>query len=764
MSTLTLSRGHGNNFGVLLSQEQVTLAQLAYLLRQAQAYPPGCTFEQLQQAPKAERDLLKKTAWYVAASFKGARRLGAELVSCSAVVLDADKPGATREALIAALNALGCAYLIVTSTSHGIDGQARYRVIVPLAQPVSPERYAVVWAALAARLPGIDPGAKDATRLNYLPKVPTGAAGHEVTYTDGRPWLDASTIEAPAQAPVAAPTTPATVEITEEQAADLRSALMHPALLEAAADRSVWVEVGIALLSLGSTGFELWADYCKSAANYKPGDELSWWQSNEAQTPRSDYRHIFTLASARGWSNPGAHKSEPAAPGEFSAISEFAPPPADSAGELEGAHGAADADTPTRRLSKAVHMFRLMTNKEGKPISNTENANRALKVLLRGALRFDEFTQTVLIEWPEPPRKMRPWIDNDAVRMQMWLQTYGMTSMSVKSVADAAEAIAREHPCNIIVEWLLGLQWDGTRRLSTWLARAFGTPSDRYHMRVGRNLLIAMVARAMAPGCKVDEAMVLEGEQGIKKTQALEIIGDCYFRELTARVDSKDFEQQLRGVWLGEFSELATIKRPEDIERVKQFLTCRCDHYRPSYGRIEQDFPRRIVFCGSTNAGQWIHDRTGGRRFNPVRVERVDLEWLRANREQLFAEAVRLYKMERTWWTFPTKAARAHQAERVVEDPWESPIVAYLKGRNTVTTGDILNWALNVPAKDQNHSLATRVGQALKRLGCEQRRTNSAKHWVVAPEFANQKMVCSGPTFSQPSHDDAADLLGGTIQ
>jgi putative DNA primase/helicase len=221
---------------------------------------------------------------------------------------------------------------------------------------------------------------------------------------------------------------------------------------------------------------------------------------------------------------------------------------------------------------------------------------------LHGALSFDEFRDQVMILWAGKQR--RPWRDEDATRLQIEMQMRGMVTVSSKSVLDAVELVARGHVTNVITEWLLGLQWDGEKRLSAWLHHTFGVPMDRYHVRIGRNMLIAMVARAMSPGCKVDEAIVLEGEQGTRKTQAFEIIGGDYFKELTARPDSKDFEQQLRGVWLGEFSELAAIKRPEDIERVKQFLTNRNDHYRPSYGRVEVDLPRRIVFCGSTNTDQ----------------------------------------------------------------------------------------------------------------------------------------------------------------
>src|ERR1019366_3617763 len=106
----------------------------------------------------------------------------------------------------------------------------------------------------------------------------------------------------------------------------------------------------------------------------------------------------------------------------------------------------------------------------------------------------------------------------------------------------------------------------------------------------------------------VDESLLLEGTQGTRKSSALRIIGGDHFAELTASPNSKDFEQQLQGVWLGEFAELNALRRTEDIARVKQFVTNRVDHFRMPYGRVVSDFPRRTVVCGSTNEECWLHD------------------------------------------------------------------------------------------------------------------------------------------------------------
>src|SRR4051794_36170731 len=80
---------------------------------------------------------------------------------------------------------------------------------------------------------------------------------------------------------------------------------------------------------------------------------------------------------------------------------------------------------------------------------------------------------------------------------------------------------ARRNQFHPVRQYLDGLQWDGVKRIDTWLTTYAQAEDSPYVQAVGGLILTAAVRRIKKPGCKFDEMPVLESEQGKNKSSAL---------------------------------------------------------------------------------------------------------------------------------------------------------------------------------------------------------------------------------------------------
>lgn len=342
----------------------------------------------------------------------------------------------------------------------------------------------------------------------------------------------------------------------------------------------------------------------------------------------------------------------------------------------------------------------LATNANGNPVPDLAN----VLVILRNvhecgvAFAFDEMQQASILRAPTPlggegtfPRLVT---ENDVSIMQEWLQRLGLRRLGREHVFHAIEQFARETPIHPLRLWLRTR--DLTARqpiLENWLTPALGCPNDAYHRQIGQMFIVAMVARVFEPGCQADYMLVLEGPQGGLKSQFCRMLaGDEYFSDHLPDLhnDPVRLSMHLRGLWLGEISELAAF-RGAQTETLKAFITRRVEIYTPKFHRKEVREPRQCLFIGTTNVDDWIKDETGGRRFWPVRVERVDLDWLQDHREQLFAEAVQAYEADAPWFPTPDFERRViapRQEKATYRDAWEDILLPELEWRASITLLD----------------------------------------------------------------------------
>ena len=389
-----------------------------------------------------------------------------------------------------------------------------------------------------------------------------------------------------------------------------------------------------------------------------------------------------------------------------------------------------------------------LKTKDGRPHQNVHNIALALHSPdLDGLFTYDEMERKTKVTEALPdvfadqetrqrefPSSFR---DADCIHMQAWFQTVGMVNIAEGIVGRGIYLVARNRSYHPVKTYLETMQWDNHRRLNTWLSRALGVAHSRYHAMVGRKFLLSMIARIYRPGCKVDYMMVLVGGQGILKSMVASTLAGRWFSDNLPNLrNEKDAALHLNGKWLIEMGELAAIRKQDD-EHVKTFIVRQSDKYRPPYGVNEVDEPRQCVFMGTTNKVEFLHDETGARRYWPVKVERIDVEWLRDNRDQLFAEAKCCFDKGEKWWPsdgWEEQHAKSEQAKyQETDSAWSDVLVPWLNEfkPERVRTSEIFDTPLHYKeVKDIKLSDYGRLDRVMVGLGWKKRRDKHGTIWV----------------------------------
>jgi Virulence-associated protein E-like domain len=365
---------------------------------------------------------------------------------------------------------------------------------------------------------------------------------------------------------------------------------------------------------------------------------------------------------------------------------------------------------------------------EERPKKTYRNARVAIRAL--GVIcSYDEFHDRMLVAG----HQINQWAGelSDAVNVvlrQIIVEHFDFDP-GKENVSDAATELCLENRFDPIVDYLDGLDWDGTERLDTWLITYLGAADTPLNRAFSKLTLVAAVRRARKPGCKFDHILVLEGPEGKMKSTAIVVLaGIENFSDQTILTASDKEQQELvRGVWIFEIADLAGMKRSE-VEKVKAFASRTHDRARPAYGRRRIDAPRRGILVGTTNEDEYLQSQTGNRRFWPAETGTIDIEGLRRDRDQLWAEAAEVEAtgielvLPKELWGDATTA----QDERRQHDPWDD-ILANTKGETHATKDNLAQqeWVklteilfrLDIKPDRASPETYKRLKKVMKRLG-----------------------------------------------
>lgn len=374
---------------------------------------------------------------------------------------------------------------------------------------------------------------------------------------------------------------------------------------------------------------------------------------------------------------------------------------------------------------------------------------------LTGLFAFNEFTGDV--EFMKSP----PWdplmthgklvTDKDEVRMKVYLSQKYAFEPNTKLIGEAIvelSAIAKYHP---VCDYIRPIIWDGVTRIDEWLIKSCGSLDNIYVRAVSRKTLIAAVARVFNPGCKYDYMLVLEGVQGLGKSMLIATLAGKWFTEINITETNKDTVDKMRGKWILEVGEMIAARKA-DVDHLKNFITCASDRARLAYRRNTEDFPRQSIFIGTTNPSgdnSYLRDDTGNRRFWPVSCNgKINSQWIKENRDQLFAEAYAAHRNNEELYINKEEViamAVNQQEERQETDPWLPLVQSWMVQAPSKFTGtDVLIQALGMEKHRIERGAQIRIGRVLKKLNMNSSQEGHAK---IRYYYRGETAVPSEATF-----------------
>lgn len=477
-----------------------------------------------------------------------------------------------------------------------------------------------------------------------------------------------------------------------------------------------WVNAGMALhheTKGDMNGFALWDEWSRTGSKYKSKEDLitHWRSFGRATTP-------VTAASLR--------VDAPAEAEEFPIVTEAmvattvqVAPAVKSAG---GAPEMRDVDPDAvREVARLVRR-----DKQGMALATLPNITSILghATLCSTRIAYDSF-QDAMICAPVDRDEWRQLKDTDFTALRMWLETsMAFLPVSKEMVRDAVYYIGEQHEVDTAIVWLQSLQWDGVERIERFFPRYFGTADTAYERHVGLYTWTAAAGRVLDPGCQADMIPILVGAQGVGKSQGIKAMAPDPQHYVEIRLDDKedDTSRRMRGALIGELAELRGL-RTTDIERIKAFVTRTHEKWTPKFKEFAITFPRRLVMIGTSNDDDFLTDEEN-RRWLPMRVTKGDVEAIKRDRLQLWAEAAARWKQSGIQWERAQSMAVEKHAEFEAADVWEPEIRQWLEEANwpeVVRLHDVLLQAVGLDTRKINRTDERRGARIMKRCGYDRR-------------------------------------------
>ena len=170
-------------------------------------------------------------------------------------------------------------------------------------------------------------------------------------------------------------------------------------------------------------------------------------------------------------------------------------------------------------------------------------------------------------------------------------------------------------------------------------------------------------------------------------------------------------------------------------EQLKRWITKQEDEMIKKYENDVTKYPRQFVLAGTTNNNVWLRDTTGNRRYWPVKCGKMNMQALKTDKKQLWAEAVWLYKNGFQTWIDEDDPINQYlvveQSSRLMGDSWGDVLQAKLNDEKPVSYKELYEY-LGVRIEARNNDTDSRLRKIMSAFGWEYTRDYSktkSKGW-----------------------------------
>jgi hypothetical protein len=307
-------------------------------------------------------------------------------------------------------------------------------------------------------------------------------------------------------------------------------------------------------------------------------------------------------------------------------------------------------------------------------------------------IAYDAFYGDEVIS-PAGREEWRSVEDADMMELRLRLEMLGIEDVGKEKMRDAFAYLASKNRIDTAITWANSLpEWDGHSRVGNFYRNYLGCEDTAYSRAVGCYTWTALAGRLLDPGCKADMIPTWIGAQGGRKTTGLMgmVPASEHYAEISFGEDETELARKQRGKLVLEIAELSGFSKKER-EAQKAWITRLHEEWTPKFKERMTRYARRSICIATTNVETFLQDPTGNRRWLPIEVGTVDVDRIIEDRDQLWAEAIAMYRKGGILWAAAEREAKHILGRHEVENPYIERIGQWLQTPQSIIGYDAPN-------------------------------------------------------------------------